>query len=245
MTGVDDTTRAQESRVSDFENGRGRGAPGAATGDIAIVDMTVEGEIGAVGGARVRLSDVASAHDHVGPGIALIAEQVLVNLRVVVLQVVSHELPQHRQDGHVIEASQIFEIPPRRQAAALDEHDRSPPGRDVVAEGAGAPVLVVSSHPSGHERRQRLDDRRAGSLGEQPLGADGSLWIAGHRQNGIGRQHSRIANRRATVLVVEVEAQHRLMLITDSLQDLTFGSGQVEGVAIDIDRLKILSHVDL
>ena len=50
---------------------------------------------------------------------------------------------------------------------------------------------------------------------------------------------------RPPILVVEVEAQERLVLVSDALQQPPLGSRQIERVAVDVDALRVATRVDL
>ena len=123
-------------------------------------------------------------------------------------QIVARQVLESPQQADEVQSRQIVERPARRQAAALQQHYRRAPRRDVVAERPGAPGLVVARHAVGRERRQRLGDGAARAFRPQASRRQGVLGVAGDRQQRIVRQHAGVAHGAASILVVQVEAEH-------------------------------------
>ena len=248
--GVDAARRGEEPPVADLAHARrcgrrrrGRRGRVRPARRCAIVVEHVEGHVGAVrlGGGGLR--DAAALDEHVHVEALGVAAQALVHRRVLAGRVVAGERVEDDEEGDVVEAGEVGEGSVRRQAPALDQHDRRPPGRDVVAERARVPVLVVARHAARHERRHGPRNERAHAPGPRAARRQRALRVAGHREESDRREDAGVAHRRAPVLVVEVEGDLRREAVADRLEETALRGREDERVAIHVDALSVAPRV--
>ena len=124
-------------------------------------------------------------------------------------------------------------------AARFDEHRDGAAGLDRVAERPRLELVVVARDHALGERPHGVDEAGGELLGAAHVRRGRGGCVGGGREHGHGRRPGRRADTPACILVVQIEAEFGLERFDGPSQCATFRRGQPQGIAVDVDALRI------